>query len=178
MTLATLYLTALRIVHIFGAAVWIGGGIWMVSVVAPTAAAAGPEGAKFMQWLGRVGRLGRTFAVASVLTTLSGVLLYWPISGNLNGAWISSPRGLTLTIGAVVGLLTFLHGALVSGRLSSQSAALAREMASRDGPPAPEQLLAAQQLGAKTSAASGHSVILGSVALLLMAAAQTMPATF
>jgi uncharacterized membrane protein len=178
MTLATLYLTALRLIHVFGAAVWIGGGIWMVSVIAPTAAAAGPEGARFMQWLARAGRLGRTFALASVLTTLSGVLLYWPISGNMNGAWITAPRGLTLTLGAVFGLLTFLHGALVSGRLSSQAAALAREMTSRQGPPAPEQLLAAQQLGAKSSTAAVHSVILGSVALLLMAAAQTMPATF
>jgi hypothetical protein len=178
MTLATLYLTALRIIHIFGAVVWIGGGIFMVSVVAPTAAAAGPDGAKFLQWIGRIGRLGRLFAIGAMATTLAGALLFWPVSGNFNRAWLTSPHGLTLTIGAVFGLLAFGHGLGVSGRLSAQSSALAREMASRNGPPTPEQLLAAQQLGARTSRASVQSVILGSLALLFMAAAQTMPAAF
>jgi uncharacterized membrane protein len=178
MSLATIYLTVLRLLHIFGAVIWVGGGIFVVTVVAPTVAAAGPDGAKFMQWLGRVGRMSRTFAAASGTTVLTGLLLYWPISGHLNGAWLASPRGLTLSIGSVLGLLAFVHSMVVTNRLSAQSAALAKEMAARSGPPAPEQILAAQQLGAKASSAAAQTVALAALALLGMAAAQTMPATF
>jgi uncharacterized membrane protein len=168
-----LIITLLRLIHIFSAVAWIGGGIFVVSVIAPTAQAAGPDGGKFMQWMARLGRLGRLFAAASGLTFLSGLILY-PLMAYLRMDAMTSPAGITLTIGAVFGILTFLHGAFITGRLASQSSALATAMASAGGPPKPEQLQEAQRLGAQQQTAAQHSVILGSLALLFMSAAQTV----
>jgi hypothetical protein len=78
--------------------------------------------------------------------------------------------GIVLTIGAVFGLLGFLHGIFISGKMARQLTALAKEMAG--GPPAPEKIQAMQALAGKQGEAAVHSVILTSAALLFMSASQ------
>lgn len=173
MAFGTMVLTVLRIIHIFGAVAWIGGGIYQISVTLPTAKEAGPDGAKFMQWIGRSGRLTRLFTVASIATIVAGVVLFFPISGNFNGGWLGSGTGIVLSIGGVIGLAAFFHGIFGAGAVARRMGTLAQAMASRQGPPAPEQIQQAQTLGASMSRHAMISVVLGSLALLFMAAAQT-----
>jgi uncharacterized membrane protein len=174
MTLGSLVITLLRIIHIFAAVAWIGGGIFMVSILGPTVQAAGPEGGRFMMRMASTGRLSRVLTMSSILTILAGLLLYYPTSGNLNGAWLSSAHGITLTIGAIVGILAFLHGAFVTGRTSSKMKVVADEILSKQGPPAPDKLKEVQALGAKLASGAMLSAAMGSIALLFMAAAQTI----
>ena len=173
MTIGTLVVLILRLAHIFGAFAWIGGAMFLNSVVLPTAKEAGPDGAKYMQWIGRTGRLTRVFTGASITTVVAGLLLFFPTSGNFNGAWLGSAHGIVLSIGAVIGLLAFLHGIFGSGAVARRAAALAKEMASRNGPPAPEQIQQAQALGASTARQAMISMAIGALALLFMVAAQS-----
>lgn len=159
----------LRVIHIFSAVLWVGGGLFFISVIAPTVRDAGPDGGKFMLWVARQGRLARTFAAASGTTFLSGLILYPLLTYHDRLGTIS---GIVLTIGAVFGLLGFLHGIFITGRMSGQMTAIAQEIAGKQGPPAPEKLQAMQALGAKQGEAAVHSVIMTSLALLFMAASQ------
>jgi uncharacterized membrane protein len=172
MSVGSLIVALLRVIHVFGAFAWIGGGMFLLSVVLPTVQAAGPEGGKFMQWVGRTGNLTRMFTAASLTTIVAGVLLYFPTSGNFNADWLRTGHGIVLTIGALIGLLAFFHGIFGAGAVARRSSALAREMASRNGPPAPEQIQQMQALGASSARQAAISVTLGSLALIFMTAAQ------
>jgi len=157
----------LRVIHIFAAVLWVGGGLFFIAVIAPTVREAAADGGKFMQHVARSGRVGRTFAAAAGATFLSGLILY-PLLGYESR--MGTISGIVLTIGAVFGLLGFLHGIFISGKMARQLTALANEMAG--GPPAPEKIQAMQALAAKQGEAAVHSVILTSAALLFMSASQ------
>jgi uncharacterized membrane protein len=173
MSLTVLIVTILRILHIFGAVAWIGGGMFMTSVVLPSAKDAGADGAKFMQAVGRSGRLVRLFTGASITTTLAGLILY-PMLQYPTLMSAGSLGAIILTIGALVGILTFLHGIFGSGSVSRKMVNLSKEMASRNGPPTPEQIQLAQSLATRSANQAAISVAMGSITLLLMAAAQTL----
>lgn len=78
--------------------------------------------------------------VASLLNALSGLLLYWTVSGHLQGAWITSGPGLMLTIGLAAGLLAFVIGNVVNGPTAKQIAALGQEVQTAGGTPTPAQM--------------------------------------
>jgi hypothetical protein len=145
----------------------------LISVVQPTVNDAGVDGTKFMQWVGRTGRLTRLFTVASITTFLSGLIVY-PLLNYPSAMAGGSLPAIILTIGAVFGLLAFLHGIFGAGAVARKMAALGQEIASRNGPPTPEQIQLGQALAVRSQGQSRVSVILGSLALLFMAAAQTM----
>ena len=174
MTLLQLYLTVLRILHIFAAVAWVGGGIFLLSVLSPTVRDAGPDGGRFMLQLAKYGRLGRMLTISAIITVLAGLLLYWPTSGGLNQAWLKSPTGITLTIGAIFGILAMLHGAFATGPITSKMGALAKQILDQKGPPPAELMQQSQALGMQLGSNAGVSVALGALALLFMAAAQTI----
>ena len=167
-----LLIVLLRVIHIVAAAYWAGGTFFVLRVLLPTVRDAGPDGSKFMQRLGISGRLSKGFAIASGLTVVSGILAYLLIPTYRGNPFASFGPAAVLTIGAVVGLLAFVHGSFITGRISRRSGELAKQMAARQGPPDPEQLKEAQALGAKMGEAATHSGILIGLALLLMAAAE------
>jgi uncharacterized membrane protein len=174
MSIATLVITLLRIIHIFGAVTWIGGAIFMASVLGPTVRAAGPEGGRFMMRMASFGQLSRVLTIASISTVTAGLLLYYYFSGGLQATWISSAHGITLTVGGIVGILALLHGIFVSGRSAAKMKLVADQILATQGPPAPELLKEAQMLGAKLGRGAMQTATIGSIALLLMAAAQTI----
>ena len=174
MSIATLYITLLRIIHIFSAVTWVGGAIFMASILGPTVRAAGPDGGRFMMRMASFGQLSRVLTVAGILTVLAGLLLYWPTSGGLNGAWLTSAHGITLTIGAIFGILTWLYGFFVTGQTAAKMKVVADQILATQGPPPPDKLKEAQALGAKLGSGAMVTAALGSLALLFMAAAQTI----
>jgi putative copper export protein len=167
-----LVITLMRVIHILSAAYWAGAAFFLVGVLLPTVREAGPDGGKFMQRLAMSGRLSKGFAIASGLTVVSGIIAYLLIPTYRGNPFANFGPAAVLTIGAVFGLLAFLHGMFVSSPVARRSGELARQMAARQGPPDPEQLKEAQALGAKLGAHATHSTILIGLALLFMAAAE------
>jgi hypothetical protein len=127
-----------------------------------------------MMRMASFGQLSRVLTVSGILTVLAGLLLYYPTSGGLNAAWLSSPHGITLTIGAIIGLLAFFHGIFVAGRTSAKMKVVADQILGTQGPPPPAALQEAQALGAKLGSSVIQTAALGGLALLFMAAAQTI----
>ena len=174
MTLAALYLTVLRLIHIFAAVTWVGGAIFLVSVLTPTVLAAGPDGGRFMLHLARYGRMVRVLTGSAVATVVAGALLFWPTSGGLNSAWLTTLHGISLTIGAIIGILAMLHGVFATGPISGKLAVIAKDILNHQGPPPPELLKEAQALGARLGRNAVISLTMGALALFFMAAAQTL----
>src|SRR5207253_1443809 len=100
-----------------------------------------------------------------------------PSRGNRNMSiatlYITLPR-ITLTLGALVGIAAFLHGIFVSGRTAARMKVVADQILATQGPPPPDKLKEAQALGAKLGSGVILTAAMGSIALILMAAAQTI----
>jgi uncharacterized membrane protein len=172
MSLDTIYVILLRIIHIFSGVFWAGGTFFLVGAITPAVRFAGPDGGKFMQHVARQGRVSRVQAIAAGLTVVAGLLLYWRTSGHLNGAWITSGPGLALTIGGGAGILAAVYGVVFVGGTTNRMGRLAQEIHDSGGPPAPEKMAQVQQLGAQLGSTAMTTAGLLVIALLGMATSQ------
>src|SRR5438477_5415866 len=132
-------LIVLRLIHIVTGVFWAGGSFVMLSHIVPAAEASGPAGGQFMQRLMQRG-LSRALLGAGVFNVLAGILLYLRVSGGLQLDWITSPVGLTFTIGALAALAALIYGGAVTAPAGSRMARLGQEIQTGGKPPTPEQM--------------------------------------
>lgn len=99
----------LRAIHVVCGVYWAGTLFFLVTLLQPSVADAGPEGGKVQQALIRR-RFLEVVPLMAILTIVSGIELYRRISGGFQAAWIASAAGMTLTVGAVAALLAFAIG--------------------------------------------------------------------
>ncbi len=161
----------LRLVHIGAGVFWAGAAVMIAAFVEPAVKESGPEGGRFMQRLVRGQRLSTYMSLSSLATALSGLILYWPVSGHLSVQWLTSGPGLTLTIGSVAGLLAFAIGSLVNGPTAGKIAALGQEMQAAGGPPNPAQVAAMGSLQTRMRTAGIVDAALLGIAVAGMAIA-------
>jgi uncharacterized membrane protein len=169
-----LLINLLRLLHIFAGVFWVGSSFFMVWIFTPSVEAAGDDGRRFQQRFMRDSRFSPALGAAAILTTLSGLLLYWRASAGLNPQWLATRAGIALTIGGLAGLLAALHGGAVLGRHATRLAEIGKAIASAGGPPQPEQVQEIQALQGKIQRGSVISVILMCIALAGMALAQSL----
>lgn len=116
----------LRLLHIVFGVFWAGAIFAMVLFVQPVVRASGPEGGRFMARM-RERRFFDVLPVAAILTLLSGIELYRRLSAGFNPAWISSPYGMSLTIGGLAAIIAFVIGMFVMRRATLQILDLAQD---------------------------------------------------
>lgn len=112
-----LLITVLRALHIVFGLVWVGAALLMTVYIEPTAERTGADGKRVLRALYRGSSFPRLVPAAAIITTVAGLLLYEMLSYS---AAISTASGLTITIGASVGLLAFLHGLFAVWRPARQ----------------------------------------------------------
>lgn len=117
------YLVVVRAIHITTAVFWAGGSFVLAGfhgfVLDP-----GDE-ERTLQRLADYAGVSQVIGIAGVISVIAGLLLYWEVSGGLNTGWIGSPYGLTITIGAVAGILAFVAGAGLVGLTNNKVEAMA-----------------------------------------------------
>lgn len=159
------WVTVVRLVHIMGAALWFGGGLFAVTMIMPAVKAAGPAGKGFMLHVARAGGFGRFFGPASGITVLGGILLYW------NGGYASAPFAnaavTTLTLGSILGILAGIEGAAVSMPAGKKLQKLANEVGPQG--PTPSQAAELERLVTKVNKAGLRGVIVIAIVFLAMA---------
>ena len=133
------FVIGLRIIHIFGAVFWGGTVFFLAGFLDPTTRATAPDSAKVMMHLVSKTRFSQVIAWAAMLVVITGVLLYWQVSGGLNENWLTSGTGIGLTIGSIAGLIAAGIGLSVSSPATKRLIVIGAEIASSDGPPTPEQ---------------------------------------
>ncbi len=164
-------LIVLRIVHIISGVFWVGVSFFNIGYLQPTVRATGAEGQKVMQHLTQHTRLTSQVYAAATLNLVSGLLLYWLVPG-FKLSVLSSGYGLTLTAGALAGIIAWVVAIFVIRGILSQMQALGRAIQAQGGPPTPDQVGAMQALGTRLTIVGRWGVILMIVALIGMSAAQ------
>jgi uncharacterized membrane protein len=169
----TLYIIILlRVIHILAGVFWAGAAIMLAAFLEPTARSLGPDGGKFMQRLTGQMRLTTFILLAASLNILAGLGLYWIISGGFRVRWITSGPGLSLTIGALAAIVTFILGLAVTRPTLLSIGALGQEIQSAGGPPKPEQMAKMQVLQTRLATAGRVGAVLLVIAVIGMAVAR------
>jgi uncharacterized membrane protein len=167
-----IYMVVLRLIHIFAGIFWVGAALFMAVLIIPMVRKAGPDSSVFMWRLYKHTRFITAMPIASVLTTIAGILLYIRVSDTFNVDWITSTGGLVLTIGSIAGLLATGHGGAVLGPMSASYTDALDEVVSQGGPPSEEQVSKLQALGGKIGRHAQISMILMLIAVIGMASAR------
>jgi hypothetical protein len=169
--MATL-LTILRIIHVVGAVIWAGWAFTNTAFLAPAVKASGPAGGAVMGNILKTTLL-KVMIIVPLLVVTAGVIMYWYYSGNLSIEYLTSFRGLALTLGALAGLIAFIEGMLVTGPTARKMAAIGDQIQQGGGSPSPEQLAQMGVLRERLSSAGLHGTILLTAALVGMALGTT-----
>lgn len=156
-----LIVTVLRLLHIVAGLIWVGAAIVMTCYIEPTLERAGASGRPFLRQLYGGSRFPRLIPLSALITTVAGLLLYGLMSYH---EAMSSSMGLVLTLGALVGLLAFGHGAATVWRSAGRFAAMAASENADDAP--------LTQLQDKLRRNGRVSMWLAIVSLVLMAGAR------
>ncbi len=155
------YMVVLRIVHILAGVFWVGAAFTVILFIQSTAREVGPAAGPFMAHLAGKKRLVDFVLSAAALTILAGLLMYWRVSGGLDGDWIGSAPGLSLTVGAIAAIAAFTLGLTVVRPTIMATLAIGREVAASGGPPTPEQ-------GAQLQAYAHRSKVVGQIIVPLL----------
>lgn len=103
---------ALRLLHIVLGVFWAGTLIFIATFLNPAVRAAGPDGGRVMLRLQERGLLN-IMPVVAAFTILSGLALYWRVSGGLQDVWVASRLGIAFAIGGVASIVAFVIGVFV-----------------------------------------------------------------
>lgn len=127
--------STLLLLHVFFGIVWAGGAVAAGLFLVPSVLEAGPGGGAVM-----AGMLKRRFpmlmSVSGILVILSGLRLY---SIRFSTAFLGTPEGVALTLGALLGLAAFVMGIAVQRPTAARLGALGAQISAGGGSPAPGQ---------------------------------------
>ena len=160
----------LRLLHIIGGALWVGGGAVALLLLVPAIQSAESEGQTVMRKFGP--RFHTYMGIIANVTVFSGALLYSRFFIATGASWIwSTGPGLAFTFGALAGILSFIIGAGIFGPTEKKIATLGAEMAAT-GRPSMEQVARMNNLQAFLMNAQRLDFVLLLFALGAMAAAR------
>ncbi len=158
------YMLVFRLIHIFAGAFWFGAGTVMILFLEPTFMGVGPAGQRVVRTFFTKSRFGIAMPLAAIVTTLAGLALYYRVSDHFNADWMGSTAGVVLSIGAVSGILAFLHGATVIGPSTAQLTKLLTELVPENGTMSDEDY-------ARLHAAQKHATLHGRISAVLIVVA-------
>ena len=161
----------LRIIHIFSGVFWVGFAFFNIGFLQPTVKATGAEGQKTMQYLTQKTRLLSTVYTTATLTMLSGLTMYWILSG-FRLSFIGSGYGLVLTIGSIAGIIAWIYAVVVIRGIFNRMSVIGQQIQAQGGPPNPEQATQMQALVARLGKVGQVALVFLVIALLGMATAR------
>ncbi len=159
-----------RIIHIFSAVLWAGGGLLYFLFIEPAIDKTMPASQKFTSAF--MGKFSPFMGLVSVTTVLAGAVLFWHDSAGLQLSWIGTPTGLGFSLGATVGIATALFGFFVVKPRAERLGLIGAQLETQGRPPTTNQLA---EIGALTGALKQISridFIMLTLALLFMATAR------
>ena len=160
-------LVVMRLLHVGLGVFWVGTMVFNTIFLGPSVRDAGPDGAKVMAGLMRR-RFMDVMPAVAILNILSGVWLYWKMSGGFQPAYMRSGMGMTYGTGGALAVIAFIVGVTVV-RPSMLKAMAMGPLIAQAQPQEKESMMARAQ-GYRSKAMGAGKV----VALLLGLAAAAM----
>lgn len=162
----------LRFVHVMAGVIWVGAGFMLAAYVIPSARASGPGGGAVIRQITQVRKLPSLLNWVMYLTLISGVVLYWRLSGGFTPAFFRTGMGIVFGVGGLLGIAAGVLGATLNGPTAAKIGALGAEIAKAGGAPTPEQAARNAQLQDRMLLASRLNASLLLAATLAMAVAR------
>jgi len=159
----------MRLLHILLGVFWAGTMIFNSVFLFPAVRDAGPDGAKVAAGLARRGFLAIMPIVAG-LNILSGLWLFWRVSGGFQPSFMHSATGMTFGLGGAAAIAAFVIAVSVVRPAMQRAGVLAEGAARAPAAERDAQLAAAQ--GLRLRAASAGQVV--SVLLVLAVGAMAL----
>ncbi len=131
----------LRVLHILGGVLWVGGALAMNFFVGPAIGATGDTGKQFAGYLLTRTRFTAAMTAGALATVIAGFLLYGIDSNWFSSAWQSSGPGIGFAIGALFAMIGLVTG-IMNGNNNRKMGQIGAQI---QGKPTAEQ---AAQLGA------------------------------
>lgn len=100
--MADFLLAALRGIHVLGTVFWAGGTFLLAGYHEYVVDPGEPE--RTLERLAAYDDMSTMVGASGIVGVLAGLVLYWFVSGGLAMSWITSPYGLSITVGAVAAL--------------------------------------------------------------------------
>jgi hypothetical protein len=163
----SLTLVVARLLHVLVGAFWAGTLIFNALFLAPAIGEAGPDGAKVMAGIQRR-RFMDVMPLVALVTILSGLWLYWRISGGFEPSFFRTPLGLWYGIGGLLAIVGFGIGIGVLRPSMTRIGQLAAQ-ATQAADAAQREALMAQVSGLRR-----RSVTAGRLVALLLAVATAL----
>lgn len=164
-------LLLMRLLHILSGIFWAGTMIFTARFLFPAIQDAGPDGAKVVAALTKRGFM-TVMPIVALITILSGLWLYWRVSGGFQTGFMQSGMGRTLGIGALCAITAFVIGIVVARPAMMRATALAQNAAQANPAERDGMLAQAQALRARSNAATQLVVLLIGLAAAAMAVAR------
>lgn len=161
----------LRLVHITLGVFWAGTIFFLVLFLGPSVRQVGPDGAKVMQAIAQR-RFLDVMPIVAGLTILTGLILYWQLSGGLAAGWVTSPFGISLTVGGVASILAFGVGVFVMRAATLRAGRLAAGLAAMPEPDREEAQAHIQRLRQRAASSARVVAVLLLIAVVTMAVAR------
>jgi uncharacterized membrane protein len=161
-----------RLLHVLLGVFWAGTIIFTAFFLVPAITEAGPDGAKVMGGIIRR-RFMDVMPVVALITIVSGLWLYWKISGGFDHHWMQTPTGLAYGIGGVIAIVAFGIGLGVMRPAMAKVGGLAAAAVQEPDAARREHLMADVAALRRRSAAAGKVVaVLLVIATALMGVAR------
>jgi len=167
----TILIIILRIIHILAGALWVGAAFFNILFLQPTIRATGADGQKVSQYMVRKTRMTTYVYAVATLNFLAGLILYIIITG-FRPAFLMSGYGLTLTIGALAGIISWIMVVFLVRGIFSRMAAIGQMIQSQGGTPTPEQVGEMQSLAKRLGSLGNYNLVFMAIAVVGMSTAR------
>lgn len=131
MDLNTLLIALLKLIHVAAAAIWFGAGLYLYSLAKADLADDFALATRYNAMLMRNTKTGLWMPVASLTTTVVGVLLYL-IAGYYNRGF-GGLGSIIFHLGVLLGIAATVHGGMKFGSTARAIADLTRASVNADG---------------------------------------------
>lgn len=167
--MASALIGILRILHIFAAVSWVGGGFFWGMVVAPNVLRRGPPTLRRPFLEAALGPITRFFIGSGVAAIVFGALLMGAMwKWDFQAPFQVVGYGAALAVGIVGALVMIVHGA---GFVAPTGRKLLATMQATNGPPTEAQQAELMRLGKSMGIHGMLSILLGTIALAGMVVA-------
>ena len=160
----------LRLIHILFGVFWVGTTLFFVLFFNPVVRAAGSAGGAVMGRLSTT-RFSTLMAISAFLTVAAGTIMYAIDSNGFQWNWISSPTGISLTIGSLAGIAAFLEGLMLQKPAIARLSAIHKEIQEAGGQPSAEELQEMQSLQKKLGKVSLRGAMMMVISVIGMSIA-------
>ncbi len=167
------FVVAPRVLHVLAGLFWVGSAVIFRPFFLPVLRSAGPAGDKIMHGIAQT-RLSIAIDISAVVTTASGLILYWQVSGGVNADWIASEAGITVTAGSLAGVVALFLGAVIGGPMLRKRLRLATEVESSTDPATAEQKAHIETVHNRLGRYQPYQIALMVFAIITMIAARYM----